>query len=296
MHWDEKSEQRRACVHRLPACLDRDREPVAVRRQFHAVRGVRLRQGFTLIELLVVIAIIAILAGMLLPALSRAKAKAQTIKCASNMRNWATALVMYTGDNNNKIPYFAEVYAGFDSRYVFDSLGPYIAKNPSGGYVASEIYTNELRRCPGGNYGSVPFGTSPGPDVWNCWIGCHFGLYDNPLTGPFYYHQPGNLPPLDASRIKKPSQALMFMDAQDYYVYSPVESVFRLSEDSNHDGVPDSRAGFGPFSRARPTVHNHGANVALLDGHVERVAFTKLWQIDKKGQMVHPFWYMDGSR
>src|SRR6185436_12125782 len=64
----------------------------------------RVQRAFTLIELLVVIAIIAILAALLLPALAKAKSKARSVSCLSNLKQWGLALTMYYDENEDTIP------------------------------------------------------------------------------------------------------------------------------------------------------------------------------------------------
>ncbi len=259
--------------------------------------------AFTLIELLVVIAIIAILAALLLSVLGKAKAKANATSCASNMKNWGYATIMYEGDFADKFPLFGESSVDYSKPFWFEILAPYVAKQAksgSGSFATDAIFYDALRRCPGGSAGPAPScGGSPGGTNWNCYIGCNFGGYGTSITtpnykgisGPFYYSD--SLPPMPASRIKRPAQAMIFTDTLTHYVYSPL--LWPFTRDADGDGLKDSSAvdaGIA-YNDARPNVHSGGANITAADAHVERLSFRILWRRAGNSDMASRFWYME---
>lgn len=145
--------------------------------------------AFTLIQLLVVIAIIAVLAAMLLPVLAKAKAMDKTVHCASNMKNWGYATVMYLANYQHRLPPFGDLSTDYNKDFWQIKFAPYVARRTQQGVMFgnTEAYTNQLRMCPGGSFSAPPlFKGSWSPTTSNCWMGANFGAYGSPLSGPFY--------------------------------------------------------------------------------------------------------------
>ena len=223
-----------------------------------------LSRGFTLIELLVVIAIIAILAGLLLPALSKAKTKGQGILCLNNTKQLMLAWRLYVDDQNGKIPaaysdipsYNVWVYGLLDwngnNRDNWD-LTNTLVKGTIWKYTSG---TQRIYKCPADVFLTKAPNARPRlrSNSINAWMGMHDGK-------PTWF---GLSPPwrmfLKESDVLVPSDTWVFVDEHP-------DSINDGFFCTNMNPAPNLSAAVLPDCPA--SYHNGACGFAFADGHSE---------------------------
>ena len=212
--------------------------------------------GFTLIELLVVIAIIAILAAMLLPALSKAKAKAKSINCLSNMRQLGLAFKIYTDENANKFVQLARSGAAPANAIVPDGANTWWPDLLTASMGTKSI---NIHNCP----------SMTGTNT--------FGIGMNHIEiGRFLEAAPANR----EGQVMHPSATVVFGDS--FLIGNPAEAdpdrwlPVNVPGGSLYFRTP-SNTGYWDSSPWRIyNRHSGRANVAHVDGHAESVRTSAL--------------------
>ncbi len=221
-------------------------------------------RNFTLIELLVVIAIIAILAGMLLPALAQARNKAKAISCISNLKQLGTALNSYTIDNDG---YFTPLETSVDSKIAWcgSRSNSNDAFKAEGGLLFDYLgKSKQIKNCPDSPQISATsdfgdFGNNAGSGGYG-YNGSYLGRQGNWGTPQYYY-------PSKMSQIKHHSTTIAFADSAALNTSKEFVQVYSVT-------APQSE--YGPLSPDMHFRHNKQASVNWVDGHVsaEKLAFT----------------------
>ena len=182
--------------------------------------GVCTRHGFTLIELLVVITIIAVLVGLLIPAITLVLRSSRSVKCQSNLRQQALAFQAYAHDNHDALP---PIKNNFGASHWFNTLGPFygVRETSTGSGRSDNLTMMEA----GGVFWGCPnwkatvstrpgYGMSTGPAA--------------PLPGHSNFYSPdfgawGGIPPrvFRFSAITYPSARILIGDADDWLLGLP---------------------------------------------------------------------------
>lgn len=217
---------------------------------------------FTLIELLVVIAIIAILAAMLLPALNKARGRANQIKCTANQKNSAAAMSMYADEYNTFYPVYMYEAATYGvSTHV--SWGSWIIR-------LKYLPRTDVTLCPS----AAPYKDSEGNNNWQLFtygtygvstgsgIGNLKGVIDLSIAGNTYRGIQGN-------QVRRPSDTLLLVDSLHKGQHATWGSCNNWQFYSINFRGYAATATTAMLAHAR---HGNQINGAFLDGHVSDMA------------------------
>jgi len=208
-------------------------------------------QGFTLVELLIVIAIIAILAGLLLPTLGRAKAKAKGINCLGNLRQMVVAANLYVDDNADSYPvaYYTGEENGTTVYYAWDLTT--IEGEPNRvipGLLWQAKGNIQVQQCPSFQ-GAANWQTDP-------YTGYN---YNTSFIGHGEYE---SIPePTKSAAVHQPAKTVLFGDGE----YANGANKFMRAPWSN----PGDESFGGRWSGTQGFRHQKRSNTAFCDGHAE---------------------------